>query len=343
MLRFVTLSCAVLLIGTGQPSLAQDEHPMVEAQRRLSYVKTIKPPDRWLCKSTPRYATGVPMDYVLSMNFNFTDVAARIQSAAELEGKIYQSNIIMYGTGSANILKGTAKVVLNRAGEAQLDPLPSYAEWGDVSKDAYELSIVPSANPKSDKPYNLVGTRTSEFGIEDISCIAFPAPRPAVVSIPSPVDYLVSVKANQDHWRCDVDPAPVVKDSDGRILLRPDVYHINFRRLKSGQIAADIWSRPKALGSSYLSKFSKVAESPREDTTRLTFKAAYNIERDAAGPLGVFWSDPFSEVFQINIKPNPRANAKSPYVLTGAAQYEGQTWGKTHKGGETTFSCSVDE
>ncbi|MGJ8563086.1 MAG: hypothetical protein ACSHXY_05985 [Alphaproteobacteria bacterium] len=189
MIRSLSAFMALLAFGAAPNSKAQTELQLGEAEMRVAYVQSVKSPDQWNCKATPRYDTGVPMNHLLSMNFNVNDVVARFQTAANLEGKLYHSNIVMVGTLLPDNVKETAKIKLDQLTDATFDPLPDWAEWGDASKDFYELSIVPNSAPKSDKSYRLVGTKMSGFGVEDWECAVLkknaPKLKPKAVAEPT--------------------------------------------------------------------------------------------------------------------------------------------------------------
>ena len=126
----------------------------------------------YFCRVNPRGAgtsqTQMRIDFSLDGE---GPVDAQMVVTGLVSNRRYSARLSWRGTASrADDNPDIAVIRLDDVYKFDADPLPGDAAWSDPSDDTIILRVE-DYNPDGDEPYILVGTQTSEFGINDLRCL----------------------------------------------------------------------------------------------------------------------------------------------------------------------------
>ena len=169
-----TLLASLIAVEAGaSPVIAISSTGLAEARNKLSFVNSIEPPDLWICRARPQGGGTSGSNVMLAFMIpGAGDIAASMRVQFDLEGRSYAGSYRARGTAFAR-QDGEATIRLNSFTVLSEDTLPYDYEWSDPSNDVIELRVVTDTTGRGDKPYMMVGTQRSEFGVNDLACIAY--------------------------------------------------------------------------------------------------------------------------------------------------------------------------
>jgi len=172
-LAFAAIALATVAQAGANERVPVAQNGLVEAYTKLDYVNSIVPPDVWVCRAAPRTSNTAPTQLMMAFIIpGMGDITASARNTVTLNGRSYSGNYRATGTAVARV-DGSATIRLDSFEVMSQDQLPNGYDWSDPSQDIIELQVVADTASRDRKPYMMVGTQSSEFGTNDLTCIAF--------------------------------------------------------------------------------------------------------------------------------------------------------------------------
>lgn len=173
MRQFAGSLFAIGVVATLAPApIAAQSKSEGEVEKKLAYVASVAPERTYFCRVTPR-GSGTSQT---QMRIEFTlegvgPVDAQMVVSGLVSDRRYSARLSWRGTASRSSEDSEIAVItLDEVYKFDADPLPGDAAWSDPSGDTITLHVEEYVS-MGPEPYILVGTQTSEFGINDLRCV----------------------------------------------------------------------------------------------------------------------------------------------------------------------------